>query len=166
MKHPFAILLFFLCPITVHAQYTDNNRCCISFKTYENSRGKLEYTQNNITYCFYPDCNSWQVVVQNNTDETVGINWRQAGFVINGRASGVTLQPSHEKVTTDIIKSNTEISRTITATNLITEKVLPIYQWNTLKKGRKVSVTISLPISIGKRVQEFQAFDFIVTQAD
>lgn len=40
-EHHLIILLSFLFPTLSHAQYVDNEKCCISFKTYENAGGNL-----------------------------------------------------------------------------------------------------------------------------
>lgn len=39
------VLLSFLFPTLSHAQYIDNENCRISFKSYENHQGKLEYNK-------------------------------------------------------------------------------------------------------------------------
>ena len=49
-EHHLIILLSFLFPTLSHAQYVDNEKCCISFKTYENHQGILEYIKENVTY--------------------------------------------------------------------------------------------------------------------
>lgn len=53
-EHHLIILLSFLFPTLSHAQYVDNEKCCISFKTYENHQGILEYIKENVTYQFIP----------------------------------------------------------------------------------------------------------------
>ena len=85
------VLLSFLFPTLSHAQYIDNENCRISFKSYENHQGKLEYNKEGIIYQFIPNSNAWKVIIKNNTDETVWLNWKQAGFIVNGRASGISL---------------------------------------------------------------------------
>lgn len=87
------VLLSFLFPTLSHAQYIDNENCRISFKSYENHQGKLEYNKEGIIYQFIPNSNAWKVIIKNNTDETVWLNWKQAGFIVNGRASGISLYP-------------------------------------------------------------------------
>lgn len=42
------VLLSFLFPTLSHAQYIDNENCRISFKSYENHQGKLEYNKEGI----------------------------------------------------------------------------------------------------------------------
>ena len=93
-EHHLIILLSFLFPTLSHAQYVDNEKCCISFKTYENHQGILEYIKENVTYQFIPSNNAWKVTVKNNTNETIWLNWEKANFIINGRASGVSFYPS------------------------------------------------------------------------
>ena len=128
-EHHLIILLSFLFPTLSHAQYVDNEKCCISFKTYENHQGILEYIKENVTYQFIPSSNAWKVTVKNNTNETIWLNWEKANFIINGRASGISLQPhSTESNSMDIIKNNSEITRTVTASKLIAEnKINRIY---------------------------------------
>lgn len=70
------ILLSFLFPTLSHAQYIDNENCRISFKSYENHQGKLEYNKEGIIYQFIPNSNAWKVIIKNNTDETVWLNWK------------------------------------------------------------------------------------------
>ena len=122
-EHHLIILLSFLFPTLSHAQYVDNEKCCISFKTYENHQGILEYIKENVTYQFIPSSNAWKVTVKNNTNETIWLNWEKANFIINGRASGVSFYPSTTgKLPMESINSNHEINRAITASNLITGK--------------------------------------------
>ena len=165
-EHHLIILLSFLFPTLSHAQYVDNEKCCISFKTYENHQGILEYIKENVTYQFIPSSNAWKVTVKNNTNETIWLNWEKANFIINGRASGISLQPhSTESNSIDIIKNNSEITRTVTASKLIAEnKINRIYDKQDLKKGGKTSVSITLPIGVGGKPQFFHIFNFIVTQ--
>lgn len=59
-EHHLIILLSFLFPTLSHAQYVDNEKCCISFKTYENHQGILEYIKENVTYQFIPSSNAWK----------------------------------------------------------------------------------------------------------
>ena len=47
------VLLSFLFPTLSHAQYIDNENCRISFKSYENHQGKLEYNKEGIIYQFF-----------------------------------------------------------------------------------------------------------------
>lgn len=105
---------------------------------------------------------------QNNTDEVVWLNWEKAGFIVNGKASGVSLFPfTTDKVPTESIQSNHGINRTITASNLITPKgINKIYNKRNIRKGGRTSVTIVLPITIGNRPQFFHAFSFTVTKAN
>lgn len=162
------ILLLVLCPALSHAQYIDNERCRISFKSHENQQGKLESVKDDVLYQFIPSSSAWKVIVKNNTNEDVWINWNKAGFIVNGRASGVSLYPfTTDSVRMEAVKNNTEISRTITASNLITEKRIDkIYNKKNLRKGGRTSVTIVLPMIIGTKPQFFHIFNFIITQAD
>ena len=61
------VLLSFLFPTLSHAQYIDNENCRISFKSYENHQGKLEYNKEGIIYQFIPNSNAWKVIIKNNT---------------------------------------------------------------------------------------------------
>ena len=160
------VLLPFLFPTLSHAQYIDNENCRISFKSYENHQGKLEYSKEGIFYQFIPSSNAWKVIIKNNTDETVRLNWKQAGFIVNGRASGVSLYPfTSEEAPLETIKHNREINRTITATNLITENgVNKIYHKKKLRKSGRTSVTIVFPMPVGNKPQFFHTFNFIVTK--
>lgn len=167
-EHHLIILLFLLYPALSHAQYTDKERCRISFKSYKNYQGKLECAKENMLYRFIPSSSAWEVIIRNNTDEDVWINWEKAGFIVNGKASGVSLSPfTADTLSTEIIRNDGELSRTITASNLIAEtEIKKIYSRKHLKKGRKTSVTIVLPVTIGSRPQFFHMFNFIVTQAN
>ena len=59
------VLLSFLFPTLSHAQYIDNENCRISFKSYENHQGKLEYNKEGIIYQFIPNSNAWKVIIGN-----------------------------------------------------------------------------------------------------
>ena len=167
-EHHLIILLSFLFPTLSHAQYIDNENCRISFKSYENHQDKLEYIKDNVFYQFIPNSSAWKVIIKNNTDEVVWLNWEKAGFIVNGKASGVSLFPfTTDKVPTESIQSNHGINRTITASNLITPKgINKIYNKRNIRKGGRTSVTIVLPITIGNRPQFFHAFSFTVTKAN
>ena len=90
-EHHLIILLSLLFPTLSHAQYIDNENCRISFKSYENHQDKLEYIKDNVFYQFIPNSSAWKVIIKNNTDEVVWLNWEKAGFIVNGKASGVSL---------------------------------------------------------------------------
>lgn len=167
-EHHLIILLSLLFPTLSHAQYIDNENCRISFKSYENHQDKLEYIKDNVFYQFIPNSSAWKVIIKNNTDEVVWLNWEKAGFIVNGKASGVSLFPfTTDKVPTESIQSNHGINRTITASNLITPKgINKIYNKRNIRKGGRTSVTIVLPITIGNRPQFFHAFSFTVTTAN
>ncbi len=167
-KNFFILLLFLLYPMLSHAQYTDGEHCSIAFTSQKNQPGKLEHVSDNMIYQFIPANNAWRIIIKNNTDEDVRVNWEKASFIINGRASSISLHPfATDDITTDIIKNNSEITRTVTASNLIAKKKIDkIYNKQNLKKGRKASVNIVLPVSIGNKPQFFHAFNFTITQAD
>lgn len=76
----------------MQAQYVDKD-CCISFKWHENQQGKLECINGNLTYEFIPNESFWKIVIRNNSSETAQVNWNNAQFIINGRASGLLLYP-------------------------------------------------------------------------
>lgn len=147
------ILLFFLFPTTLCAQYVDND-CRVSFKWYENQKGKLEYSKNEILYKFIPSSTHWEIIIRNTSSKDAQINWKNVQFIANGRASEITLAPSEtEDSLLSTIKSNSEVSRTITITtsmgkNKTSQK---IYDSKSIRKGNKAAVTIILPISIGKQ---------------
>lgn len=167
-KNSCILLLFLFYPFLSYAQYTDNEHCNISFTSYENQPGKLEHTKDNMIFQFVPADNAWQIIIKNNADEDIRVNWEKASFIINGRASGVSFHPfTTDETPTDIIKNNSEIARTVTASNLIVEKkVNKIYNKLNLRKGGRTSVNIILPVGIGNKPQFFHIFNFIVTHVD
>lgn len=164
----FIVPLFFICPLVAHAQYTDNDRFNISFKWYANQQGKLEYIEDNMVYQFIPTSETWKVTVRNTSTEEAWINWRNAEFIVNGRASGVSFYPATmNRTTEEIIYGNSEICQTITAANLITQKKAnKIYKKSNIKKGERAAVTIVLPIKVGKRPQFFHTFDFVIVEVN
>ena len=165
-KNSLILLLFLFYPMLLHAQYTDRNHCSIAFTSHKNQPGTLEQVKDNITFQFIPNNDFWKIIIKNNNSEDAQINWEKASFIINGRASGISLQPhSTESNPMDIIKNNSEITRTVTASKLIAEnKINRIYDKQDLKKGGKTSVSITLPIGVGDKPQFFHIFNFIVTQ--
>lgn len=102
---------------------------------------------------------------QNNTNKNARINWEKGSFIINGKASGISLYPfTSDDPPTDVIKEKSEITRTVTASNLIKgKKVNKIYSKRNLKRNGRTSVNIALPIGIGNKPQFFHIFNFIVT---
>ena len=159
----FLILLFY--PVLSYAQYMDKTQCKISFSSHANQAGKLEYTQDGIIYRFTPESNAWKITIKNNTNKNARINWKKGSFIINGKASGISLYPfTSDDPPTDVIKEKSEITRTVTASNLIKgKKVNKIYSKRNLKRNGRTSVNIALPIGIGNKPQFFHIFNFIVT---
>lgn len=90
---------------------------------------------------------------------------KKGSFIINGKASGISLYPfTSDDPPTDVIKEKSEITRTVTASNLIKgKKVNKIYSKRNLKRNGRTSVNIALPIGIGNKPQFFHIFNFIVT---
>ena len=164
-KNHFILLILLFYPILSYAQHTDKAQCKISFSSYANQPGKLEYTQDGIIYRFTPESNAWKITIKNNTNKDIRINWEKASFIINGKASGVGFYPVTAGSTpTDVIKEKSEITRTVTASNLIKgKKVNKIYSKRNLKRGGRTSVNIVLPIGIGNQPQFFHIFNFVVT---
>ena len=159
----FLILLFY--PVLSYAQYMDKTQCKISFSSHANQAGKLEYTQDGIIHRFTPESNAWKITIKNNTNKNARINWEKGSFIINGKASGISLYPfTSDDPPTDVIKEKSEITRTVTASNLIKgKKVNKIYSKRNLKRNGRTSVNIALPIGIGNKPQFFHIFNFIVT---
>ena len=164
-KNHFILMILLFYPILSYAQYTDKAQCKISFSSYANQPGKLEYTQDGIICRFTPESNAWKITIKNNTNKDIRINWEKASFIINGKASGVGFYPvTADSTPTDVIKEKSEITRTVTASNLIKgKKVNKIYSKRNLKRGGRTSVNIVLPIGIGNQPQFFHIFNFVVT---
>lgn len=55
--------------------------------------GKIEYTQDGIIFRFTPESNAWKITIKNNTNKNARINWEKGSFIINGKASGISLYP-------------------------------------------------------------------------
>lgn len=160
-KNKLAILLFLLFPTTLSAQYVDTG-CQVSFKWLENQKGKLEYTKDGVTYKFIPNDSQWEIIIRNNSSEDIRINWKNMQFIVDGRSSEVKYPILAEAETPlAIIKSQAETSQKIGVTTYTANKANSrIYNKKEIRKGRNSSITIILPISIGKRPQFFTSFDF------
>lgn len=85
-------------------------------------------------------------------------------FIVDGRTSEVKYPILAEAETPfAIIKSQAETSQKIGVTTYTANKANSrIYNKKEIRKGRNSSITIILPISIGKRPQFFTSFDFII----
>ena len=164
-KNHFILLILLFYPVLSYAQYMDKTQCKISFSSHANQAGKLEYTQDGIIYRFTPESNAWKITIKNNTNKNARINWEKGSFIINGKASGISLYPfTSDDPPMDVIKEKSEITRTVTASNLIKgKKVNKIYSKRNLKRNGRTSVNIALPIGIGNKPQFFHIFNFIVT---
>lgn len=162
-KNKLAILLFLLFPTTLSAQYVDTG-CQVSFKWLENQKGKLEYTKDGVTYKFIPNDSQWEIIICNNSSEDIRINWKNMQFIVDGRSSEVKYPILAEAETPlAIIKSQAETSQKIGVTTYTANKANSrIYNKKEIRKGRNSSITIILPISIGKHPQFFTSFDFII----
>ena len=165
-KNYLIALLLFLNTMTINAQYIDKEGCSISFKQYENEQGKLEYIRDNMIYQFIPASDTWKIIIRNISTDDASVNWRNAQFIVSGKASGIALYPfTADTLTAEIVQSNAEINRAITAANLIAgQKIKKIYQKRNLRKGAINTVTIVLPITLGNKPRFFHKFDFIITQ--
>lgn len=156
------ILLLLLFPTTLYAQYADSD-CSVSFKWYENQKGKLEYNKDKIVYKFKPNSTNWKIIIRNTATDDAQVNWANTQLIINGRAMEIKFDPY---TPLSIIKSQTEIEKTLTvATSEMDKTGLKIYDKKSIRKGNRAAVTIILPISIGKQPQFFNTFDFIIKQA-
>lgn len=155
-KNKLAILLFLLFPTTLSAQYVDAG-CQVSFKWLENQKGKLEYTKDGVTYKFIPNDSQWEIIIRNNSSEDIRINWENMQFIVDGRTSEVKYPILAEAETPfAIIKSQAETSQKIGVTTYTANKANSrIYNKKEIRKGRNSSITIILPISIGKHPQFF-----------
>lgn len=159
------ILFFLLFPATLSAQYVDND-CCVSFKWYENQKGKLECSKDEITYQFIPNSTHWKIIIKNNAEKDARINWANAQLIINGRASEINVDSLPlEASSLSTVKSQTEIVRTISVTDSQVNKAdLKIYNKKSIRKGNKAAITIILPVAVGNQPQFFNTFDFVITQ--
>ena len=166
-KNKLAILLFLLFPTTLSAQYVDAG-CQVSFKWLENQKGKLEYTKDGVTYKSIPNDSQWEIIIRNNSSEDIRINWENMQFIVDGRTSEVKYPILAEAETPfAIIKSQAETSQKIGVTTYTANKANSrIYNKKEIRKGRNSSITIILPISIGKHPQFFTSFDFIIKKVN
>ena len=164
-KNKLAILLFLLFPTTLSAQYVDAG-CQVSFKWLENQKGKLEYTKDGVTYKVIPNDSQWEIIIRNNSSEEIRINRDNKLFILDGRTSQIKY-PIIEEAETPfaIIKSQAETSQKIGVTTYTTNNS-QIYNKKDIRKGRNSSITIILPISIGKHPQFFTSFDFIIKKVN
>lgn len=160
------IFLLFLIPTTLSAQYVDND-CSVSFKWYENQKGKLEYNNSEIEYQFIPNSISWKIIIKNTTTEDIRVNWANTQLIINGRATEINFDSyTPDTPSLSIIKEQTEAERIIAvAANETNKDNMKIYDKKSIRKGNKAAVTIILPVSIGNQPQFFNTFDFIIKQA-
>lgn len=154
-KNKLVILLFLLFPTTLSAQYVDAG-CQVSFKWLEN--------QNK----FIPNDSQWEIIIRNNSSEDIRINWENMQFIVDGRTSEVKYPILAEAETPfAIIKSQAETSQKIGVTTYTANKANSrIYNKKEIRKGRNSSITIILPISIGKHPQFFTSFDFIIKKVN
>ena len=166
-KNKLVILLFLLFPTTLSAQYVDAG-CQVSFKWLENQKGKLEYTKDGVTYKFIPNDSQWEIIICNNSSEDIRINWKNMQFIVDGRSSEVKYPILTEAETPfAIMKSQAETSQKIGVTTYTANKANSrIYNKKDIRKGRNSSITIILPISIGKHPQFFTSFDFIIKKVN
>ena len=87
-------------------------------------------------------------------------------FIVDGRTSEVKYPILAEAETPfAIIKSQAETSQKIGVTTYTTNNS-QIYNKKDIRKGRNSSITIILPISIGKHPQFFTSFDFIIKKSE
>ena len=108
----------------------------------------------------------WEIIIRNNSSEDIRINWENMQFIVDGRTSEVKYPILAEAETPfAIIKSQAETSQKIGVTTY-TANNSQIYNKKDIRKGRNSSITIILPISIGKHPQFFTSFDFIIKKVN
>ncbi len=118
-----------------------------------------------LLFLLFPTTLSAQyVIICNNSSEDIRINWKNMQFIVDGRSSEVKYPILTEAETPfAIIKSQAETSQKIGVTTYTANKANSrIYNKKDIRKGRNSSITIILPISIGKHPQFFTSFDFII----
>ena len=156
------LLLLLLMPLCVQAQYIDRD-CQIAFKWHENQRGRLEYRQDGLVYSFVPGSQVWEVIIGNETEETAYINWSNAQFIVNGRASEILVDAKGANGQgISAIAAHSEIRGRLSAARPAANRTS--YNALQVSKGNRAAITIILPIGIGGRPQFFHTFDFVVTQ--
>lgn len=165
-QHGFLLLLFWALPAAMQAQYVDKG-CLISFKWHENQQGRLELISGDLTYRFIPHESFWEIIIRNNSSDKAQINWENAQFIVNGRASGVAPYPASEpSPAKETINGNSETCKTCTASILTKNaKTRKIYNSKEIRKGKTTTVSIVLPVAIANQPQFFTTFDFTVKQA-
>ena len=88
-------------------------------------------------------------------------------FIVDGRTSEVKYPILAEAETPfAIIKSQAETSQKIGVTTYTANKANSRIYKKEIRKGRNSSITIILPISIGKHPQFFTSFDFIIKKVN
>lgn len=167
---PIGIIFIMLWIYNDYRKYKKKNKldagCQVSFKWLENQKGKLEYTKDGVTYKFIPNDSQWEIIIRNNSSEDIRINWENMQFIVDGRTSEVKYPILAEAETPfAIIKSQAETSQKIGVTTYTTNNS-QIYNKKDIRKGRNSSITIILPISIGKHPQFFTSFDFIIKKVN
>lgn len=152
----FLIALLLLSSTACRAQYTDGG-CSFRLKNEIHTGNGLECDRKGMTFDFIPGEQQWTISIENDTTETLRINWKNLQCIINGRTADVCPQS----------KATGEQSF-VGQGRKMTEKIVAnggkkFYDRKYIQKQGSGCVTLIVPVKVGDGRQFFHTFDFIIT---
>lgn len=152
-------------PFSLYAQYGEGGRYTITFADTNTKEEGLERKVNDLSFHFIPGTYAWGVTVHNQSGESVFIDWKNAQFIVNGRASGVILDTTSSSI----------MVGSMSGTNVLSMSISPAILYTGDRPGRILgagdfaneggkSVLIVLPVAQAGGVKQYYSFGFIIKE--
>lgn len=164
-KNVLTLFLFMSASVSLYAQYGEGGRFTVAFVDADTKEEGLERKVNDLSFHFIPGTYAWGVTVRNQSDESVTVDWKNAQFIVNGRASGVILNTA----------SSLMLASSASGTNTLSMSLSPailyaggnpgrIFSANDFSKDGGKSALIVLPVSQGGGVKQYYSFGFVIKE--
>lgn len=164
-KDVLTLFLLFSIPLSIYGQYGEGGRYMVSFVDGVNNSKGLERTVHDLRFNFVPGTYSWNVTVSNVSGETVSVDWKNAQFIVNGRASGVMLDTTSPLLADGRSGGTNSLSMSIFPAILYANgfpgKILGS---DNASAGDRKSVLIVLPVSRDSGFKQYHNFSFIIKE--
>lgn len=164
-KNVLTFLLLLSMPLSIYGQYGEGGRYMISFVDGINNGKGLERTVHDLRFNFIPGTYSWNVTVSGEPGESVSVDWKNAQFIVNGRASGVMLDTTSPLLAGGRSGGTNSVSMSISPAVLYANGCPgKILSTDNVSAGDRKSVLIVLPVSHDGGFKQYHNFNFIIKE--
>ncbi|WP_455593432.1 hypothetical protein [Bacteroides sp.] len=164
-KNVLTVLLLLSVPLSIYGQYGEDGRYMVSFVDGVNNGKGLERTVHDLRFNFTPGIYSWGITVSDKSGGSVSVDWKNAQFIVNGRASGVMLDTTSPLLADGKSGGTNSLSMSISPAILYANgspgKILSI---DNSSAGDRKSVLIVLPVSRDGGLKQYHNFSFIIKE--